>query len=311
LLWRAGLWSRRLFHRRLAAGRYDVVLLTAWDYNTDFLPYAHGTPFLMICHDTIRVSPIPGGAIDASSDPLHRLLYLARRAARVVCVSEATRRDLLFSVPIPDERVAVVRTANILPLFTDVGATVPGLPDRYFLFVGSRQVRKNFDGTVRALAPLLGRVDGPRLVATGRLNVWEQDFVEALGLRDRVLGIEADDAKLVTLYQRAIGLLYPSFYEGFGLPVVEAMAPGCPVVTSPRSALSETAGDAALFVDPADRTALLQAAERLAAEPALRDRLIEAGRQHAGGFQFESMMQAMLEQLRAAAAPTEARSSRV
>jgi glycosyltransferase involved in cell wall biosynthesis len=261
----------------------------------------------MVCHDTIRSRPIPGGAIDAWSDPLHRLLYLVRRAARVVCVSETTRRDLLASGPVPEDRVTVVRTANLLPLFAESGAGIAELPDRYLLFVGSRQVRKNFDGTVRALAPLLQRPGGPALVATGRLNVWEQDFVEAVGLGDRVVGLNVDDAELVTLYRRAIALVYPSFYEGFGLPVLEAMALGCPVVTSTASALAEIAGDAALLVDPTDPVGLLRSTERLVAEPELRTRLVEAGRERACRFSFSAMMQGMLAELRAAAAPKGAR----
>jgi glycosyltransferase involved in cell wall biosynthesis len=299
--------SRQLFHLRLASRRYDVVLLTSSLYDTRFLKHARGTPFVMVCHDTIRSRPIPGGAIDAWSDPLHRLLYLVRRAARVVCVSEATRRDLLSSGPVPQHRVTVVRTANLLPLFAEVGADIAGLPDRFVLFVGSRQVRKNFDGTVRALAPLLERPDGPTLIATGRLNVWEQDFVEAVGLGGRVVGLNVGDAELVTLYRRAIGLVYPSFYEGFGLPVLEAMALGCPVVTSTASALAEIAGDAALLVDPTDHSGLLRSTERLVAEPELRRQLVEAGCKRASSFSFAAMMQGMLEQLRAASSPRGAR----
>jgi glycosyltransferase involved in cell wall biosynthesis len=245
---------------------------------------------------------IPSGALDSSPDALHRQLYFARRAARVVCVSEATRRDLLSSVEIPEDRAVVVPTGNLLPLFATRGAPVPGLPRAFFVFVGSRQARKNFDGTVRALVPLLKRPDGPCLVATGRLDLWERDLVADLGVADRVLGIDVDDAQLVTLYEHALGLLYPSFYEGFGLPVLEAMSLGCPVVTSNVSSLPEVAGDATLLVDPADYAALHGAAERLVDEPGLRASLAEAGRARAAQFSFDGMMRGLLEQLHAAAA---------
>ncbi len=302
LSWWAGRLSRRLFLRRAARGRHDVVLLTSSRYETDFLDLAHGTPFLMVCHDTMRSVPIPGGAVDAWADPLHRLLYLARRAARVVCVSEATRRDLLASAPLDPSRVSVVPTGNLLPLWAASGEPVAGLPERYLLFVGSRQVRKNFVGTVRALAPLLTRIGGPRLVCTGRLDPFEIDLLEALGLGQAVLGLDAPDAALVSLYERALGLVFPSFYEGFGLPVLEAMALGCPVVTSSTSSLPEVAGDAALLVDPADAAALLHAATRLVDEPDLRATLSEAGRRRAALFTFESMMSRFLDELRSAAA---------
>jgi glycosyltransferase involved in cell wall biosynthesis len=301
LVRRATILSRQLYDRRLKAGNFDVVLPTSVLHDTSFLNHMGDRPYLLVCHDTMRSASIPNGAIDVPSDPLHRLVYLARRAARIVCVSEQTRRDLLSSGPLPEERVAVVLTGNLLPLFAKRGAPLPSLPERYLLFVGSRHVRKNFDGTVRALAPLLQRPDGPSLVATGQLNVWERDFVDLLGLSDRVQGVEVDDARLVTLYQRALGLIYPSFYEGFGLPVLEAMALGCPVVASNSSSLPEIAGDAALLVDPADPAAILRAAERIADDPQLRTQLIAAGHARAARFSFDAMMDGFLDQLYAAA----------
>jgi len=302
LSWWSGRLSRRLYHRHLASGRHDVVLPTSMQHDTDFLEHARETPFLLVCHDTMRSLPIPGGAIDAWADPVHRLLYLARRAARVVCISEATRRDLLTSIPLPPERVSVIPHANLLPLWAPTGAAVPGLPARFLLFVGSRQARKNFDGTVRALAPLFRRDDGIRLVCTGGLNVWERDFLNSLGLGESVVGLELADSELVTAYERALGLVFPTFYEGFGLPVVEAMALGCPVITSNVSSLPEVAGDAALLVDPTHHAALLAAATRLVDDPTLRTSLSTAGRERAGGFTFDAMMAGLLEQLRAAAA---------
>lgn len=293
--------SRRLYHSRLASGRYDVILPTSSHYETDFLQHARGRPFLLVCFDTIRSLPVPGGAIDAWSDPLHRLLYLARRAARVVCISATTRQDLMRSIPLPPEKVSIVRCANLLPKWAPVGTAVSELPEKYFLFVGSRQVRKNFDGTIRALAPLLQRGDGLKLVCTGQLNIWERDLVDALDLTGRVTGLNLSDAELVTAYERAIALVFPSFYEGFGLPVLEAMACGCPVIASNTSSLPEVAGDAALLIDPANGAELLSAATRISGDQALRARLVVAGREQAARFSFDVMIRELIEQLHAAA----------
>jgi len=293
--------SRRLFHSRLKAGNYDVILPTSAHHDTTFLEHSGGKPFIIICHDTIRSVPIPGGSIDAWVEPLHKLLYLARRAACVVCVSEATRRDLLHSKSVDPEKVAVVRTANLLPLRAPSGCPVAGLPEKYLFFVGSRQVRKNFDGALRALAPLLRRGDDIRLVCTGRFSIWENDLLDALGLTDQVRGLDLTDAELVTTYERAIALVYPTYYEGFGLPVLEAMAAGCPVLTSNTSSLPEVAGDAALLVDPADHVALLREATRLVDDAALRARLSGAGRSRAESFTLDAMMNGLIEQLHLAA----------
>ncbi len=297
----AALLARRRFHARLAKGRYDVILLTSAHFETDFLRYAGGRPFLLVCQDTIRSLPVPGGAIDAWADPLHRLLYLCRRAGRVVCPSESTRLDLNRASPFPAGHIAVVPIANLLPRWAPAGAAVPLLPPRYFLFVGSRQVRKNFQGALRALAPLLLRGDDIRLVCTGPLNIWERDHLDALGLGGCVDGLDLTDAELVTAYERAIALVFPSFYEGFGLPVLEAMAAGCPVIASSTSSLPEVAGDAALLLDPTDHDALLRAATRLADEPALREHYARAGRERAARFSFDAMMTAFIAQLEAAA----------
>lgn len=294
--------SRWRYHSRLASGRYDVILPTSSHYTDDFLQHAGGRPFLLVCYDTIRSRPVPGGAIDAWSDPLHRLLYLARRAARVVCISEATRRDLMSAIPLPPEKVSVVHCANLLPLWAPMGTAVSELPEKYLFFVGSRQVRKNFDGAIHALAPLLrNSEDGLTLVCTGRLNLWERDLVEALGLTGRVTGLDLTDSQLVTAYDHAIALVYPSFYEGFGLPILEAMSAGCPVIASNTSSIPEVAGDAALLVDPADGAALLSAATRVVNDQALRSRLAIAGRARAVRFSFDAMIGGLIEQLHAAA----------
>jgi glycosyltransferase involved in cell wall biosynthesis len=300
MVWWCGKLSRRLFLRKLSSGRYDLVLLTSSQYETDFLNYAGGTPFLMVCHDTMRSVAIPGGAIDAWSDPLYRLLYLVRRAARVICVSEATRRDLLQCLPHPIDNLAVVPTGNLLPLWANRGSSVPGLPESYLLFVGSRQVRKNFHGVVRVMASLQHRIPGIKLVCTGLLNPCERDFLESLGIAGSVTGFDVSDTQLVTLYEQALCLVLPSFYEGFGLPILEAMHCGCAVIASKTGAISEVAGDAAILVDPGDQAALSHACERLVNDSELRATLAKAGRRRAGQFSFESMMNEFLKQVETA-----------
>lgn len=300
LVWWCGKLSRQLFHQKLSSGRYDLVLLSSSQYQTDFLDYAGETPFLMVCHDTMRSMVIPGGAIDAWSDPLYRLLYLVRRAARVICVSEATRRDLLQCLPHPLENLAVVPTGNLLPLWANRGSSVPGLPESYLLFVGSRQVRKNFHGMMRVMASLHHSIPNIKLVCTGFLNPCERDFLESLGIAGLVTGLDVSDTQLVTLYEQALGLVFPSFYEGFGLPVLEAMHCGCAVVASKTSAISEIAGDAAILVEPGDQAALSHACERLVNDSELRATLAKAGRRRAGQFSFPNMMKEFLEQVETA-----------
>lgn len=293
--------SRRLFLRKLAANRHDVVLPTALQPDPAVIEAAPRTPVALVCHDTMRSMSVPGGAADAWSDPLHRLLALARRSARVICVSERTRRDLLTCVPIAEERVKVVHTGNLLPLWARIGEPVPGLPERFLFFVGSRQVRKNFVGLIHGLAPLLREAGAPRLVCTGSFSRWERDLLDAHGVGHLVLGTDATDRQMVTLYEKAIALLFPTLYEGFGMPVLEAMALGCPVITSTNSSLPEVAGDAVLYVDTTRPEDIRSGVERLLKQPEMRATLSKAGRARAERFTFEAMMRDFLRVLTEAA----------
>jgi glycosyltransferase involved in cell wall biosynthesis len=293
--------SHRLFLHKLRHECFDVVLPTAVHPDAEVALYAERTPLVLVCHDTMRSLPIPGGAIDGWSDPLYRLLYLARRAVRIICVSECTRRDLLAADPSLAGRTVVVPTGNLLSVSAPVGAPLRGLPKRYLLFVGSRQTRKNFHGLILSVAPLLRATADLRLVCTGSFSRWEMDFLRAQGVAHVVCGVQSTDAELVTLYQGALALVYPSFYEGFGLPVLEAMSLGCPVIASGTSSLPELAGDAALFVDPGKPESIRRAVERMLREPDLRARLSLAGRERARSFSCESMLAGLVREITAGA----------
>jgi alpha-1,3-rhamnosyl/mannosyltransferase len=159
----------------------------------------------------------------------------------------------------------------------------------YFLFVGAADPRKNADLLIRAFAR--AKLDGVDLVFAGRLSRADRARVE--GALERVgrppsirsLGYVANE-DFVPLLSGALALAYPSIYEGFGLPVLEAMAAGCPVITTRASSLGEVAGDAALIVPPSDEEALARELRRAALEPALRADLRERGQRRAALFSW-------------------------
>jgi alpha-1,3-rhamnosyl/mannosyltransferase len=163
------------------------------------------------------------------------------------------------------------------------------VPDRYLLAVGTLEPRKNLPGVLAAHNLLrASRPDAPPLVIAGAAG-WRtgglSDELRKLseGGSVRWLGY-VDDAELKALYTHAAGLLFCPFYEGFGLPVLEAMAAGCPVIATDRGAVREVAGDAALLVDPAAAGEIATAAARLLDEPALRARLVNGGRARAAAY---------------------------
>jgi glycosyltransferase involved in cell wall biosynthesis len=203
-----------------------------------------------------------------------------RRADRVLTGSLWTKRDLVERYGLPEDRI-VVTPYGVDPAFRPDGPKGDG---RYALFVGALQPRKDPVAAVEAM-PL---VDGDlRLVLVGPEKGSSERVREAvrrLGLEQRVeLKGHVEREELATLYRGAACLVFPSRYEGFGLPVLEAMASGIPVVAARAGALPEVAGDAAVLVEPGDPAALADGIGHALAD---RDRLVAAGLEHARSYSW-------------------------
>lgn len=218
-------------------------------------------------------------------------------ADAIIAVSECTRRDLLTLVDAPAEKITVIPEAPA-PAFRPGPGPATDRP--YFLFVGVLEPRKNIPGLLRAYARLWQTVGEacPDLVLAGRPGWLCAEVVAQLtdpGWRGRVRWLAApDQPAIVQLMQGALALVLPSYYEGFGLPVLEAMACGTPVIASNRGALPEVAGDAALLVDPDQPEALAQAMRQLWEDPALRRDLGRRGLQRAAAFSWTATARATL-----------------
>jgi glycosyltransferase involved in cell wall biosynthesis len=218
----------------------------------------------------------------------------ARRADRVLAVSEVTRRDLIELYGIPEEKIVVIPN-GVDSGFTPDGPTAGGEP--YVLFVGALQPRKDAGLAIEALA-LVG--DGaPRLVLVGpdkggRADVEQTARRVGLGGRVELRGHVPED-ELASLYRGAACLVFPSRYEGFGLPVLEAMASGTPVVATAAGALPEVAGDAAILVEERSPVALAGGIERAIAD---RDRLRAAGLERVKRYSWAETARRTLETYR-------------
>jgi glycosyltransferase involved in cell wall biosynthesis len=195
-----------------------------------------------------------------------------RRAARVLAVSDWTKRDLLEHYGVPEEKV-VVTPNGVDPIFSPSGARADGAP--YALFVGTLQPRKDPLAALEALALVPGDL---RLVLVGPdkgSGAAARRLASKLGLDGRVdFAGHVEKRELAKLYRGAACLVFPSRYEGFGLPAVEAMASGTPVVAAASGSIPEVAGEAAVLVEPGDPVALAGGIERALAD---RERLVRAG----------------------------------
>jgi glycosyltransferase involved in cell wall biosynthesis len=255
--------------------------------------------------------------------PAHRLylrlstLWSARAATGVIAVSAATRADLIRLAGVPPEKIAVVHH-GLSPRFRPVedAAAIATAQARYsiggeyFLYVGTIQPRKNLLRLIEAFAQILRIADANLQSAIGNLQLviagkkgWLTEAIERraaeLGVADRVhfAGYIADD-DLPALLSGALAFVFPSLYEGFGMPVLEAMACGAPVLTSTTSSLPEVAGDAALLVDPEDTAAIAAGLARLANDAALRAGLRARGLARAATFTWDRCAEETLAVLR-------------
>jgi glycosyltransferase involved in cell wall biosynthesis len=225
-------------------------------------------------------------------------------ADRIIAVSEATRQDLEDRLRVRPGKIVVIPEA-VGPEFAR--PVPPGAVDRvvrryglrrpYCLFVGNLEPRKNLPRLIDAFARVRRRVPagaGPPQLALVGTRAWLHGgilrAVESHGLAEDVIFpgyVPIED--LPALYAGAACFVFPSLYEGFGLPVLEAMAAGAPVVAARAGSIPEVAGEAGLLVDPRDPAALAAAIEAVLADPALRERLVARGRARAATFSWEAV----------------------
>jgi len=252
-------------------------------YNT---PLFCPSPFVFTIHDLSHIY------CPENSSPFIRLYYATimkracHRAARILTVSEFTRNQIIQWSAVPPAKVFNVG-CGVEPAYRSDGARYP-LPFPYLLCVSNRKRHKNEFRTVEAFAQ--ADLD-PRihLVFTGAPSADLKDGIEKCQLSSRVdfVGVVPEE-RLPSLYRGAEALIFPSLYEGFGLPVLEAMASGTPVVTSNTTALAEVAGDAALLVDPTSVEQIAGAMKQVVSDTSLRRQLREKGYARAAQFSWAS-----------------------
>ncbi|MFZ3031952.1 MAG: glycosyltransferase family 1 protein [Candidatus Moraniibacteriota bacterium] len=241
-----------------------------------------------------------------------------RRADHILAVSEATKNDLVeFGI---GNTIITVTSPDVAPLFRNTLALeeenrvmakyslVPG----YLYHGGGLEIRKNTGGLLQAYALLVEQEKKgmlgtalPPLVISGKIFSEENPLatpvkrlVQELGLGERVRLLDFVPVEdLPALYKNALFFVYPSFYEGFGLPVLEALSLGTPVLTSDNSSLPEVAGDAALYIDPHMIESIASGIERLLNDAALREKLSVAAKDSVGRFSWEHFTKVTLETL--------------
>jgi glycosyltransferase involved in cell wall biosynthesis len=275
---------------------------------------ATGIPSVVTMHDLIfERYPQQYGKIDRAIYR-RKFKYACAHATRIIAISEQTRRDLVDLYGVPPARIDVCYQ-SCDPAFAE---RIPdaekelirkhyGLPKRFLLYVGSLIERKNLLGVCQAL-DLLRKESLPTLVVVGSGGAYAKqvkDFLRERGLQDRVRFLSEEPAvkgdaafrqpaTLAAIYQMADMMLYPSFFEGFGIPVLEALWSRVPVITSNVSCLPEAAGPGGCYVDPASPESIAEAILSLQRDAALRESLVEKGWEHAQHFTLERCSESVM-----------------
>jgi glycosyltransferase involved in cell wall biosynthesis len=307
--WNRTVWLQFGLPRELARLSPDVVHFT-----NHVCSLAARQPAVLTIHDaSLFVHPeFHGRARLLSMRPLIR--PSARHARAVITVSEASRSEIVDRLGLPPQKVYAIPLApgaEFLSLARNDSLEAVRrrwkLPERFVLFVGTIEPRKNLARLLEAWGRLCreGNPGADALVLTGQPGWRDRGIYETirrLGLqppRLRLLG-HVSNADLVALYNLATCLAFPSLYEGFGLPVVEAMACGCPVLTSDDGALVEASGDAAVHVDARSVDDIATGLRRLLHDVALRETLKARGLARAGELSWDRTAQRTVEVYRAA-----------
>jgi glycosyltransferase involved in cell wall biosynthesis len=279
---RIGFWVGRQYLRSVVNSQtFDLFHPTY--YSLIHNPIArYPFPLVLTVHDFVHEKTEPNHPHVAAK---HRAIAAAQA---ILCVSENTKQDLLSYYPLLENKITVTPLASEIDISLAFGTEpVPSAP--YCLFVGSRTTYKNFNGLLAAFSKVVSVNAELRLCVVGAdFNLQEQAKIAEMGLTDRIHSFgQVSDRHLAKLYRCSLALVYPSFYEGFGIPPLEAMACGTAVIASNTSSLPEVVGDAGILIDPHSSLDLAEALLHLLDSSLERDRLIAKGSQRTQQFSWD------------------------
>lgn len=252
--------------------------------------YIHGTPIILTVHDLIPLVFAEGICDRKVSQFKNQIRYGLSKAEAIIAVSENTKSDIIKIFGTPAEKITVVywgcdcceHTTGAHKKMTQVRPVDLGLPERYIMAFGGASPRKNTERIISAFATTSHALTDMHLVLIGvndpAIRSRFLSLAKKLNIGHRIVIMNfIDDDTLNTVYKHAQCLLYPSLYEGFGLPVLEAMARGVPVVASNSSSIPEVTGDAALLVNPECENDIVDALSSIFADEWMRENLAARG----------------------------------
>jgi glycosyltransferase involved in cell wall biosynthesis len=255
-------------------------------YNPYFLKYLGDKPFVLTVYDMIHEKFSEMFSSTDKTSEQKRLLV--KKATKIIAISESTKRDLIELFGTEESKIEVVYLGNSM-IFDNHSILEVEIPNKYILFVGSRFGYKNFDRFLEAVSVLLQEDLELSLICAGggQFTSVQLALFEAQGIKDQLYQYDLDDSTLAYFYKNAQVFVFPSLYEGFGIPVLESFACCCPLACSNTSSLPEIAGNGAEYFDPYNVDSIRETVRTILENKNLKAQLIHNGTERLKAFSWE------------------------
>ncbi len=266
-------WNMRFSSLKIRSGNFDVLHPTYYD------PYFIGDikkPWVITIPDMIH-ELVPNQFAD-NDQVVARKKLLMEHANAIVAISNHTKQDIIKFYPQFADKIEVIHLSSD---FTGMPATAPNVIGKFILFVGERRLYKNFIAFVKAIAPLLNDDKDLKLVCTGggKFTDEEQQLITSLHIANQCQQVNAVEEELKQLYAQAAVFVFPSYLEGFGIPLLEAFHAGCPVAAANATCFPEIGGDAPAYFDPHSADSMYNTIKSVLTDDNLRAELIRKGKE--------------------------------
>ncbi len=264
----------------ITRGEYNIFHPTYFD--PYFLPLLRGKPFILTVYDVISEKFNHDSLVDPQ---VNWKPHIIPKAERIIAISESTKRDIIEYFSIAEDKIDVVYLGGGMG---DIIGDYINTPANFILYVGARHAYKNFTAFVQAVAPLLNENLELYCAGGGSFSPNEMSKLRELGIADKVRQSPVSDEQLAYLYRNALVFVFPSLYEGFGIPVVEAMSCECPSIISNTSSFPEVGGDSVSYFDPTSIENMRHSVKQVLDHPTLRDDLRRRGALRSSVFSWEA-----------------------
>ena len=265
--------NKKLYTKTFKNKNFDVFIPTYYD--TKFLNLIGGKPFVLTVYDMIH-ELFPQYFLD-DLDTIKNKKILIEKATKIIAISESTKKDILrFNPEIDSSKIEVIYLSQSINLDSEI---IIDLPKKYILFVGNRTIYKNFNFFIKSISKYILQNKDLFLVCAGG-NKFSEDELELLSdlkILNQVIQQNFEDDELAYFYKNAQCFVFPSEYEGFGIPVLESMVSGCPVILAKHSSFLEVAGDAGVFFELNNSIDLVNKIDLIIKDMDFRSEIIEKG----------------------------------